>query len=200
MFDLIIAAGLIGLLYIGNEAASLTSAWPLLRRMRWLFLSMFILYFWFTPGRSVLPFYGMPSVAGIDAGVLRVSALILLVLAVNLLLQLTQRQQLLSAILWLATPLRWLGIDKSRLALRIMLTLETVGQVQQMLAGTAAPRDAPRHPIKRIGAVAAALFHESITRAEQAPCVKITVPDHGHPPLYQWLYPLLLATVFWIAR
>ena len=29
--------------------------WPLLKRMRWLFLSLLILYLWFTPGQPLLP-------------------------------------------------------------------------------------------------------------------------------------------------
>lgn len=200
MLDLAVAAGLVGLLYIGNETASLSSAWPLLRRMRWLLLSIFILYLWFIPGRPVLPFYGMPSVEGIEVGVVRAGALILLVLAVNLLLQMTPREQLLSAILWLAAPLRWIGVDQRKLAVRIVLTLETVGQVQEMLGGQTLQQNTSRHPVKRIGAVAAALFHESIMRAEQAPCAKITIPNHGHPPYYQWLYPLSLAAAFWAVR
>lgn len=174
-------------------------AWPMLRRMRWLFLSLLVIYFWFTPGQPLLFPYG-PSLEGIQAGLLRISLLIMLVVAVSLLLCTTPRAQLIAAIQWLAWPLRWIGVEADRLAVRMALTLETVADAQHLLRQRTPARADLAHPIAAIGAVAADLFQGALARAEYAPCPVIEVPDYGHPPIYQWLYPLLLAGILWLGQ
>lgn len=171
---------------------------PMLRRMRWLFLSLLVIYLWFTPGPPLLFPYG-PSLEGIQAGLLRISSLAVLVMAVGLLLCTTSRAQLIAAIQWLAWPMRWLGLEADRLAVRTVLTLEAVADTQHMLRQRTPACANLLQPIAAIGAVAADLFHGVLARAEHAPCPLIEVPDYGHPPVYQWLYPLLLAGIFWLA-
>ncbi|HWQ94703.1 MAG TPA: hypothetical protein VN418_04275 [Gammaproteobacteria bacterium] len=79
--EVAVLALLAAALYLGSRTSP-AGVWPLLRRARWLFLSLVILYFWFPPGRAVLPYYGMPTVEDIEDGVFRIAALILLTLAV----------------------------------------------------------------------------------------------------------------------
>jgi hypothetical protein len=165
--------------------------------MRWLFLSLLVIYFWFTPGQPLL-FSSGPTQEGIETGLLRISSLIMLVMAVSLLLQTTAREQLIAAIRWLAMPLQWAGIGTDRLAVRTVLTLEIVVEVQQLLKQHV-PAEEGRKPIARIGNAASGLFQGVIARAEQAPCQTIEIPDYGQPPAYQWIYPLTLGAIFWLA-
>ncbi|MEO5573012.1 MAG: hypothetical protein ABIR48_00790, partial [Gammaproteobacteria bacterium] len=85
-----------------------------------------------------------------------------------------------------------------RLAVRMVLTLETVVEAQQILRQRKSA-ETGLNVIARIGNVAADLFQSVISRAEQTPCQAIEIPDYGHPPVYQWFYPLLLGVIFWLA-
>lgn len=196
--ELLVAGVILAVITTVSRARISPMAWPMLRRMRWLFLSLLVIYFWFTPGQPLLFPYG-PSLEGIQTGLLRVTSLAMLVMAVSLLLCITSRAQLIAAIQWLALPLCWLGVEADRLAVRMALTLETVAYAQHMLRQRTPARANLAHPIAAIGAVAADLFHGVLARAEHAPCPLIEVPDYGHPPVCQWLYPVLLAGVFWLA-
>lgn len=147
----------------------------MLSRMRWLFLSLLIIYFWFTPGQPLLFSHG-PTREGIEAGLLRISSLIILVGSVSLLLQTTARAQLIAAILWLALPLRWIGIKADRLAVRIVLTLETVVKAQHLMSQCVSTEER-LSPIASIGNVASSLFQGIIARAEQTSCQTIEIPD-----------------------
>lgn len=144
--------------------------WPLLRRMRWLFLSLLIICLWFTPGQPLLPtFSSTPTLEGIEEGLQRIVALVLLALAASLLLQTTPRAPLLAA-------LGWIGIKTERLAVRIALTLEAVTQAQHLLSEHMRQEHATasRNPITRIGAVSAGLFQEVIARTERAHPAQLT--------------------------
>ena len=195
--DLLIAIGAITLAYALAGAGLAGAAWPMLRRMRWLFLSLLIIYFWFTPGQPLL-FPQGPTQEGIETGLQQIGSLVMLVMAVSLLLQTTTRAQLIVAILWLAAPLGWIGFSTERLAVRLVLTLETVVDAQQLLKQRM-PAATDSNPIARIGNVASELFEGVIARAEQAACHAIEIPDFGHPPLHQWLYPFALGVIFWLA-
>ena len=112
--------------------------WQMLRRMRWLFLSILIIYLWFTPGQALFPATGAwsPSREGFQLGFYRVLSLVFIVLAVNLLIKSIARDELIASILWLLHPLRLLGLPDERLAVRIALTFDVVHQVQGMYGTT----------------------------------------------------------------
>lgn len=174
----------------------------MLLRMRWLFLSLFILYFWFTPGEPLFPAASanlqtyLPTVQGVQAGLARAAALLLLALAVALLLRSTPRAQLVAALYWLVRPLNALGVAADRIALRVVLILEVVTEAQHLLTRCAPPSKG--RALERIGHFAATLFQESIDRAERSPAHVVEIDDYSAPPRRQWLYPLALGGMFWM--
>lgn len=111
----------------------------LARKLRWFFLSIVILYFWFYPGMALLPSFGKysPSVEGVNQAALRISSLLVVISYSGFLILLTRRDDLVSGIQYLLSPLRLVGIDSHRIALRLGLVLSIVPQMseQQHLAG-----------------------------------------------------------------
>lgn len=197
--QLVFAAVLVSVSYYVTPGAEIKGVGTLLRRMRWLFLSLLIVYLWFTPGQPLLPsISSQPTLEGVQQGLQRIAALALLALTASLLLQTTPREALLAALYRLLTPLRWLGIKPERIAVRITLTLAAVSQVQQLLATQLREQDASRNPVARISAVSAGLFQAVIARAESAPCTPLTVTEGSRPPAAQWLLPLALGGVLWL--
>ena len=111
----------------------------LARKLRWFFLSIVILYFWFYPGTDLLPSLGRfsPSVEGVNQAALRISSLLVVISYSGFLLLLTSRDDLVSGIQYLLSPLGFIGIDSQRFALRLGLVLSIVPQMseQQHLPG-----------------------------------------------------------------
>lgn len=170
--------------------------WRMLSRVRWLLVAIVLLYGWFTPGVALVPALGQfsPSVEGMQQGLLRASVLLVIVTAVYLLLVATPRGDLVSGLLWYGRPLRRIGVDDQRFAIRLVLALEAVPQVQALAREALAtvPRELPK--LQRLNYAVSAVFQATLTRAEQASGV-IDVPDALPLPLWQWLIPVTLAAV-----
>jgi len=180
---------------------SLPASWRMLKRLRWLFVSILVIYFWFTPGEALsiggIDPAWLPSLAGIESGLQRITALVLIVLAVNLLLAVSRREELLSALLWLSRPLQYLGVSAERLALRLVLTLETVPEVQTLLEKRLADlRKGEGKGVKGIGDALASLFSEVTRRADSLPARQVVIICPAAPVIWQWSIPLAIASAF----
>ncbi len=189
---------LLASLYISGIQFNLHSTWRMLRRMRWLFISILVTYLWFTPGVPLIPLLEeySPTAEGAAGGVLRVATLSLIVIQVGLLLQTTSREELVGAIRWLAAPLGIVGLDRNRLALRIMLILDSVDEVQILLQKQMLEFSAKGKKISRIAQSVGGLFQAVVSRAETAPLCPITITEQEWPPFHQWLYPAFLVLLF----
>ncbi len=182
----------------------LYAALNMIRRMRWLFLSLFIIYGWFTPG-SPLPLTlpvsmlaWLPTMQGLEEAAVRIASLVIVVLAVHLLLHITSREELLGAILWWLKQLGYAGIAHQRLAVRMALVLETVPKMQPLIQEAL---DGHRQVnLSNAGQVAAALYHNVLNHAEQQTCHTIEIPTVTSPPVWQWLFPIGMgAALGWVA-
>lgn len=119
---LLIAAGLV------LPAAVLASPHKfvqLLRRTRWIMLSLLLIYAYSTPGQPLLDWMGVysPSREGLGDGVLQLSRLVATLAGLAILLQRLHRQQLVAGLYTLLLPLRLFGLSRERIAVRLALTL-----------------------------------------------------------------------------
>ncbi len=191
---LLIGAGLWA--WHGYRAFDAPMLLRMLRRVRWLLLAILILYGWFTPGAAMLPVLGhfSPSLEGVQQGLLRVAALLAIVAAVYLLLATTSRGELVAGLLWYGRPLRRLGVDDTRFAVRLVLALEAVPQVQALARAALMDKHNGASRIQRVGRAATAVFQATLARAEQSTGA-IAVPDPQPVPLWQWSLPGVLAAL-----
>jgi len=196
--NILVAIMILTFLYIKLDGQSWRTAWRLLRRMRWLFLSIAVIYLWLTPGVPLIP--GMPSFAewlptveGLWQGGLRIISLALMVTAASLLLSVTSRDEVLGALHWMMAPLGLLRFPHERFAVRAALSMEAVTQVQAHVRTALAAGGEAAGAMARIGAVAGAIFATVTGEAEGASCESITLTEQSAPPLAQWGLPLLLA-------
>lgn len=199
--DMMLAAVALALLYLLLDPGYFRSAWRMIRRMRWFFLSILIIYFWFTPGQPALGFLPLPSAwlpseQGLRAGSLRIATLLLIILAVNLLLRTTPQKQLIAAIHWLSRPLAWLGICPDRLAVRMVLVMESLATVQSLVRQGLQGLQRSDRRLRQLGHFASDVFLQVTEAADRSPCHTITLQRCVAPPLYQWLYPVALGALF----
>jgi len=179
-----------------------------LLRMRWFFLSILVLYLWFTPGTTPSTSFVtiMPELNGLWDGLLRVFSLILIVMAVNYFVAPISKDKLIAAILWLLKPLRWIRIDGQKLAVRIALTFNLVSRAQYLFTEGQVMRT--QHDNKRqkstlgsrlnaIVDMAVQLFKTVISEAVCMESQTIDVNTLKAPSVLQWVAPVMMVAVFW---
>jgi energy-coupling factor transporter transmembrane protein EcfT len=188
------------------------TSWVMVKRMRWLFLSMLVVYFWFTPGREVFPDLETfsPSWQGIQIGCLKIGSLVVIVTAVNIIIKSTPTELITGGLLWLLAPLRYFGLPYERLALRVVLTFNMISEIQyefdllKRAKSESAPDDAePQTRFKsffnrldRLGRFGANLIGNILSRAEKLSVQPIELPTKPAPPVFQWGLPILLSAGF----
>ncbi|MDX8385224.1 MAG: CbiQ family ECF transporter T component [Gallionella sp.] len=139
---------LIGALVISGKKFIL-----LLRRTRWIMLSLLLIFAFSTPGvelTSLMGNYG-PTQEGLIDGLLQLTRVMAALAALAILLERLHRQKLISGLYTIFLPLRWLGMSRERLAVRLALTLyyaeltmlKGVTDWQSMLGGLFESKDEP---------------------------------------------------------
>lgn len=101
------------------------SALKLLKRARWLFLSMLLIYAFATPGEYVAGFPDAfaPTFEGLQSGLIQALRLAAMLGALSLLLATSSREQFMAGIYVLLRPFRILGVSPERFSARLWLTL-----------------------------------------------------------------------------
>jgi len=182
------------LLWLWQRYRTRVSILPLLKRLRWLWLSLLILHLWFSsPEFSWIP--APPTV--LQAGE-RMLALIMMVLAAQLLVATTPPPLLIATLQWWFTPLLKLGVPTERLAVRLALVLDTVQAVQQLYTETEARvpvTSSSTSRLTRISGRVADLFAKVLEYADKAPLQNLEIPELRSPPLWQWGYPILMLVI-----
>jgi len=119
---LLVAAGFVLLFALLLSAHKLLQ---LLRRTRWIMLSLLIIYAYSTPGQPLLDALGMfgPSREGLGDGVLQLTRLLAALAGLAILLDRLHRQQLIAGLYTLLAPLQLIGVSRERVAVRLALTL-----------------------------------------------------------------------------
>jgi len=107
----------------------------LVRRARWLLLSIALIYAYATPGEFVagVPDALAPSYEGLRDGGIQALRLVAMLAALSVLLASSSRAQIMAGIYQLLRPLRCLGLPPERFAARLWLTLH---YVEHMPPGT----------------------------------------------------------------
>ncbi len=97
----------------------------LLRRTRWILLSLLLIYAYSTPGHTLLETLGVfsPSREGLNDGLLQLSRLLASIAGLAILLDRLHRQQLIAGLYTLLIPLQLIGVSRERIAVRLALTL-----------------------------------------------------------------------------
>jgi len=161
----------------------------LLKRLRWLFTSLFVLHLWFHGADLTW----IPSQTGLLIAIEKTFTLILMVFTAHILLIATPIHALIAAIEWWFKPLHIIGFNAQTLAIRLALTLETLNHVNE-LHQQQTKLNAP-NPIAQISQRASLLFQAVADRAQQAPLSQFEIPQLPIPPIWQWIYPLSLIVI-----
>jgi energy-coupling factor transporter transmembrane protein EcfT len=98
------------------------------KRMRWLFISIFIIYAFGTPGEYIqqFPVNVSPTYEGLQLGLSQISKLLIALALLSILFATSTKENLMSGLYLLLSPLKLLGFDVERFTARLILTLDYV--------------------------------------------------------------------------
>lgn len=159
----------------------------LVRRTRWVMLSLLLVYAYSTPGEALSDALGVfgPSREGLTDGVLQLTRLLAALAGLAVLLERLHRQQLIAGLYTLFAPLRFIGLSRERFAVRLALTLH--------YAEVAMLRDTHRWQDALIGLfepVSGDSDHRTEARKLELPLFRFTAADAlltGFSLLLLWL-------------
>jgi energy-coupling factor transport system permease protein len=97
----------------------------LLRRSRWLLLTMLVMFGWFTPG-TPLPAIPGTSREGLLLAADNIARLLIALAALAMLLKTLDPPKLVAGMRSLLAPIAFLGFSRDRIAVRLALTLREV--------------------------------------------------------------------------
>lgn len=183
---LIALAGLILAVLVLMYPMAREAAWRGLRRVRWLLLSLAVLYLGFTPGEPLLSQLGAfsPSVDGFELALQRGLVIVVMLLAATLYLQLVGRERVIAGLYGLLKPLG--GEHAGRIAARFLLVMEGLPIIE---ADVQAARN--QRSVENTGLMDAAV--KLVAAAETAAGLtdgSFELPAQQPVPLWQWMLPL----------
>jgi energy-coupling factor transporter transmembrane protein EcfT len=136
--------------------------WAMLVRMRWLFLSLFIVYGFTTPGQylSFLPDQWGITYEGLFLAFEQALRLMIMMGLIAIFMATTKREEIIAGFYLLLKPFYRLGVDSERFAARLWLTLHYLEDVKSSgthylnqkdgLLGYLKAIETPVHPTKKI--------------------------------------------------
>lgn len=101
------------------------------KRMKWLFLSIFVIYAFGTPGEYIqyIPTGIVPTKEGVVLGALQIAKLLIALAILGILFSISSKEQLMSGLHLLLSPLNILGINTNKFTARLLLTLDYVEEL-----------------------------------------------------------------------
>ena len=102
-----------------------------IKRTKWLFISILIIYAFTTPGEYIQQFPAnfTPTYEGCKLGLLQVAKLLIALAALNLLFATSAVESLMAGLYVLLSPLKLFGLNIERFTARLMLTLDYVEEL-----------------------------------------------------------------------
>ena len=166
-------------------------------RLKWLFISILLVYLFLTPNSSPNGHF-----AAFEAGVIRIASLLLLIAAVNLLVQSASPSEFLAGLLWLMAPLQKCGVPTHRIAVRMALTLEMIPQLQNQFQNSNPTLEAKpirkdlRHYVAGLANIAAERVQTTLSHIECYCISDIEIVSLSAPNLLQILLLLGLMAIY----
>jgi len=200
-YVLLLAGGMLLLVWCQLSEKPLHATWQMLRRLRFFFISILILYFWFIPGDAIISAWPTlsPTVEGVLLAVERIVSLVFIVMAVNVLFVTTQTSAMIAGLYWLGLPLTYLGFSRTQFVVRTILTLELIKNNKRSDGWLAKPPSVASHSLQdKFDILVNALLNPLVDVFNQSyEPVELCFDAQSCPSWFQWSVPLLMMVLFW---
>lgn len=185
-FSVIIVCSILTIaLYLIDPPEDLSKILFSIYRMKWFFLSIMVVYL-LIDSTSISWWSKMAE------GIKRIVILVLMMMLVSWLMNKTPRDKILSAIIFLLKPLRYLGISIETVALRIELIFQNIETVRILVSEKKLTMKQGKKNISEIGKVVSGLYLDLIEKVDEKPLQEITIDLKNAVPFDQWILPSVL--------
>lgn len=182
--------------WLGIENLPTRKSLNLVKRLKWLYISLFVVYVFFTPGEFVLPWAFGPTYAGLEAAFIRILVIILIVLAVDILLASMVHQELVSGLYVLFLPFAYFGFNPQKFTVRVYLVLEKVSD-EQSLKFFREKMGTDLNEKQKISYFVDCLTSRFMDIMRQtSPITTLEIDEFALPKWFEWLLPIFLGLVF----
>ena len=115
----------------------------LMKRLKWFYLVMFLIFIFNTPGQHVAnwPFSFKPTYEGLEMGLMQILRIALILAVLSIILTRNSKEKLISGLYFLMKPLSYIGLDVQRFSARLWLTLYYVELRQENNTDMPMPKD-----------------------------------------------------------
>lgn len=165
-------------------------------RLRLFYLSLVILYAWFSPGDPLFPALGAlsPSLSGLATAGRYIAMLVVIVTLVQLLMACCRREELVAALRWWLRPCRFLGLDPDRVALRLMLVAQVLPRLRELASNVSGAQQQGRG-VSALVSRASSVFERTLDEAERATPPSLAVPRLPPPSTREWVAALAVVVL-----
>jgi len=170
--------------------------WKLMRRLRWFWLSLAIVYIGFTPGDAIWPqLPWSPGWEGLRLAVLRILILADIFTLVFIMQLLITRERLIAGIHALCWPLKFRSGLRDKLVMRLMLSFRYIEQMPEQYQKVREGLDPELSRLGKISRGFAQMYSQALlNKCDDEPLQfnRLATPDW-----YQWLIPVVVIVGFY---
>lgn len=180
----------------------------MLFRLKWFFVSILLIYYFYTPDVQQTNQTILNSLSGRTIpGLFRIAVLVFILFSVNLFIRTTSKEEILSALLWLFSPLSFFNIEIERIALRAVLTLEYIEVLSQRLTEYKENKSfqestkanfflKKKWAFLRLIEHSGIILYEILEQAESTSGQSYTIDCLKSPKFIQFIFPSVLCLLF----
>ncbi len=180
----------------------------MLFRLKWFFISILLIYYLYTPDAALTTQTTIRQISERALpGLFRIAVLVFILFSVNLFIRTTSKEEILSALLWLFSPLKLLAINTQQIALRAVLTLEYIEVLSRQLIRYKEKKNLQNHKEsnffrqKKIAFLqliehSGIILYDILEQAESTSGQSYTIDCLEPPDFIQFLFPLMLCLLF----
>lgn len=177
----------IGLVFIFEKGKGLTSTFILMWRIRWLILSILLLYVWIPIGSYTDSLW----LAG-D----RIAVLLIMLLALQSLVLNMSRNNIVMGLYAVLLPLKFIGLSRELFVLRLVLTLDSIAQLPNVLNKKENHNEQKGSRIKNLVDRLINAVMNVLTHSEKLSLEPVRIETNSATPIIQWLLPVSIVLVF----
>ncbi len=181
------------LLYWTNPPEDFRKIARSLYQMKWFFLSIIAVF-------VLIDTSDISLGSKLSAGLKRILILALMLLLINWIMSKTPRDQMISAIIFLLRPLKYLGFSVESLAIRIELIFQNIETVKVYLLEKKATIKQGKIRISEIGYSVSGLYFDLIKKIDEKSLDGISVDLKSQASLGQWLFPVMLFIILYLIQ
>ena len=177
----------IGLTFIFEKGKGITAALKLLWRVRWLLLSILLIYVWMPIGTFTDSLWLASQ---------RIALLLVMLFALQALVLNMSRDNIVQGLYVALMPLSVFGLSRQRMVLRLVLTLDSISQLPVVLGQQTNTGKMNVSPLRLIVERLINAISQVLSHCETATHETVSIKTDATVPLWQWSLPLVVMVIF----